>query len=205
MKRFLLFLILILLLLIGNELTAGATNSLRKLPGIELNVLYSGNGLQSAYVPAICFGLGERGGLSAGPRFSTNDRVFSGFAGEFRYAVMTEDESNCGHFRLSGFLGTQYFANEQLSAAAIRMENLIHNIPEVQAQTNYQSLRFSGNEISTGVHGAYTFGFGLFLQARLGIGFYNLRTGSGQPLNMTHELRSVTLLAGAGLGWNFNN
>lgn len=202
MKRF--FLFLSLLLLIGENSNATTTSPLRRLPGIELNTLYSGNGLQSAYVPAFRFNLRDRVGISAGMRFSTNDRVFSGFVAEFRYAVMTEEESNCGKFRLSGFLGTQHFSNEQLSAAAVRMENLIHNRPEVNAQTDYESLRFSGNEIAVGAHGSYTFGFGLFLQARIGIGYYNLHTASGQPLNMTHELSSVTLLAGAGLGWTFS-
>ena len=201
MKRFAALLALFILFAANGN--ASEKKPVRRFPGIEFNSVYSGNGLQAAYFPALRFAYREHVGFSAGPRFSVNEFAFTGFAVEFRYAVMTESESNCNQIRLSGFVGEQYFLNEKLSAGTVRMEKLLHSSSEYRTSADYESLRFNGNEISAGIHTSYRFKFGLLLQAKIGAGFYTLKQVGGQPMAMNHELKSVSMLCGAGLGWTF--
>lgn len=197
--------IIAIALLAGFSLSARTGEPFVRPYGFNLNSEVTGTGFGIACIPQLSIGLGERMRIASGPRFCALTWSFTGFETDFKYALMTEDESYCEHIRLSAYFSASYLQNNSLSLKLISQEKQMNAGGENHRIPDYGDLRFRGYECLTGINIDYYFDFGLEVQSRIGFGFYDTRQSAGPAILLCRESRSFSLGLGIGLGWRFKN
>lgn len=173
--------------------------------GVSLNCYANGNGFDPGFVPEMVFGLGQKFTLAAGPRFAMTGGKVSGFVTDLRYYVLKEEDTYSKHFTLSAFFSTQYFKKCQLSAKAVRIEEIMHAKTEILENPDYAGIRFTGYSFVTGVGTSYAFNRNLRMHVQVGLGYYDTHQLNRPELELSREPNTLCLSLSGGLEWTFGN
>ena len=153
------------ILLVANTISAQTPKRTVRFNEIMLNSFVSGNSFGIQRNPAVGILIGKRFGLSGGPSYNRGFQKNTGAMISARYFIVKDNESYCGHFRLTAVMTFHRMLNQSLTKNVIAVEQQMAFNMNNDESADFNELRYKGWEAAAGIGLAYRCRFGLLVRA----------------------------------------
>ena len=155
------------------------------------------------YVPMATVRFGKRILFSGGPMFNATNWEKTGSLFSTDILLVPESNSYSGHTSLSANFSIARLNGSSLSSSSIAYEKRFATASQNNENADFQNLRFSGWEYSTGLSLNYRFRCGLLFKTAASFALCETDKVNIPELKTSRENYIGSLRLSAGIGWAF--